>query len=72
MRDKVDAIDYKYYVEPNIPRVKLTDEFLSDIRKSIPELPISRMNKYILLGVNKKEAKTLVRDKSISDYLKKC
>lgn len=71
MRDKVDAIDYKYYVEPNIPRVKLTDEFLSDIRKSIPELPISRMNKYILLGVNKKEAKTLVRDKSISDYFEK-
>lgn len=71
MRDKVDAIDYKYYVEPNIPRVKLTDEFLSDIRKSIPELPISRMNKYILLGVNKKDAKTLVRDKSISDYFEK-
>ena len=71
MRDKVDAIDYKYYVEPNIPRVKLTDEFLSDIRKSIPELPISRMNKYILLGINKKDAKTLVRDKSISDYFEK-
>ena len=71
MRDKVDAIDYKYYVEPNIPRVKLTDEFLSDIRKSIPELPISRMNKYILLGINKKDAKTIVRDKSISDYFEK-
>lgn len=71
MRDKVDAIDYKYYVEPNIARVKLTDEFLSDIRKSIPELPISRMNKYILLGINKKDAKTIVRDKSISDYFEK-
>ena len=29
------------------------------------------MNKYILLGINKKDAKTLVRDKSISDYFEK-
>ena len=37
MRSKVDAVDYKYFVEPNIPKFKLTKEWLDEIRKSIPE-----------------------------------
>lgn len=68
MREKVDAIDYKYYVEPNIPVVNLSDDFLNDIRKEIPVLPNERRLIYENLGVIKKDAKTLVKSKSISDY----
>lgn len=68
MRDKVDAIDYRYYVEPNIPRVRLTDDFKENIRKEIPVLPQERIKNYINLGVSYKDAKTIVREKSISDY----
>ena len=32
MRQKVDAIDYKYFVEPNIPPIKVTSEWLEEIR----------------------------------------
>lgn len=68
MREKVDAIDYKYYVEPNIPVVPLTEEFKSAIKSEIPVLPIEREKKYISLGVLPKDAKTLVRTKEVSDF----
>ncbi len=66
MREKVDAIDYKYYVEPNIPVVKLSEEFINEIRESIPELPYQR---YINIGITEKDAKTIVRSKELSDFL---
>lgn len=68
MREKVDAIDYKYYVEPNIPIVPLTGEFKSAIKSEIPILPLEREKKYISLGVLPKDAKTLVRTKEVSDF----
>lgn len=68
MREKVDAIDYRYYVEPNIPVVKLSEDFLNDIKFSIPVLPYEREKNYISLGVNEKDAKTLVKSKDVSDF----
>lgn len=71
MREKVDAIDYKYYVEPNIPPVAITEEYKKTIKEDIPELPIERERKYIKLGVLPKDAKTLVKTKEVSDYYEK-
>ena len=72
MRDKVDAIDYKYFIEPNIPRFKITDKMLEEVRKSIPVLADERKNKYINeYGIDPKDAKTLVREKEVSDYFER-
>lgn len=71
MREKVDAIDYKYYVDPNIPVVNLSQEFLDEIRNEIPVLHYERKDKYVSLGVTDKDAKTLVKSKDISDYFEK-
>ncbi len=68
MREKIEAVDYKYYVEPNIPVVKLDNEFINEIKESIPVLPQERLQKYISLGVMVKDAKTLVKTKEVSDY----
>lgn len=69
MRSKVDAIDYKYFVEPNIPKYKVSSEWLDEIRKSIPELPNERKEKYIgKFGISEYDAKILVKEKSVSDY----
>lgn len=68
MREKVDAVDYRYYVEPNIPVVHLSNEFLEEIKSSIPVLPNERIDKYVSLGVSKKDAKTIVKSKDISDF----
>ena len=69
MRTKVDAIDYKYFVEPNIPKFKLSKEWLEEIRKSIPRLAPERKKLYLEeYGLTNKDAKTLVKSKEVSDY----
>ena len=69
MRSKVDAIDYKYFVEPNIPKFKLTKEWLDEIRKSIPELAFDRKNRYINeFGLSEYDANILVKEKKVSDF----
>ena len=73
MRSKADAIDYKYFVEPNIPRFKITQEWLEEIRASIPELAPQRRAKYIEeYGLSSYDATVLVKEKPISDYYEKC
>jgi len=73
MRSKVDAIDYKYFVEPNIPKFKISKEWLDEIRASIPELAMDRKKKYIeTYGLSNYDASVLVKEKSISDYYEEC
>lgn len=69
MRSKVDAIDYKYFVEPNIPKFKISKEWLESIRASIPELASERKEKYMsVYGLSEYDSTVLVKDKAISDY----
>jgi len=69
MRSKVDAIDYKYFVEPNIPKFKLSPNWIEDIKKEIPVLAHERKNKYLKeYNLSNKDANTLIKEKAISDY----
>ena len=73
MRSKVDAIDYKYFVEPNIPKFKISPKWLDEIRASIPELAMDRKKKYIDgYGLSSYDAGVLVKEKDISDYYEEC
>ena len=69
MRSKVDAIDYKYYIEPNIPPIKLEDAFVEEIKNEIPELQYERLNKYLNdYNLTRVDSNTLVKEKELSDY----
>lgn len=69
MRGKSDAVDYKYYIEPNIPPIKLRKEFIDEIRSKMPILEYDRKNKYINeYGISNVDASTLTKDKKLSDY----
>lgn len=69
MREKVDAVDYKYFVEPNIPPVPLTEEFYEELRYEIPELKLERYEKYMNeYGLSEYDAGVLSSKKDISDY----
>lgn len=69
MREKVDAIDYKYFIEPNIPSTPITDDYLYEIKKDIPELKLDRYLKYIdKYGISEYDAKILSKTREISDY----
>ena len=69
MRGKVDAIDYKYFVEPNIPKFKISKEWLEEIRKAIPKLAGERKEIYINeYNLSDYDATNLVKEREISDY----
>lgn len=69
MRSKGDADDYKYYREPNIPEIKLTDKFINSVKNSMPVLEYERKQKYINeYGISMVDACTLTKDKKLSDY----
>lgn len=69
MRSKVNAIDYKYFVEPNVPKFKLSEEWLEEIRNSIPVLATERKIKYIEeYGLSDYDATILVKERGISDF----
>ena len=73
MRSKADAIDYKYFTEPNIPRYRITKELIEDIKKSIPMLASERKEKYINeYNLSSYDAGVLVKSKKISDYFDEC
>ena len=73
MRSKVDAIDYKYFVEPNIPKYKIDKKRLDEIRKDIPMLPRERKNKYINeYGLSEYDANIIIKEKEYADYFEKC
>ena len=73
MRSKADAIDYKYFVEPNIPPYEITDEFVENIRKTIPVLADARKANYMSnLGLDEYNANILIKDINIANYFEKC
>ncbi|MDE6593061.1 MAG: Asp-tRNA(Asn)/Glu-tRNA(Gln) amidotransferase subunit GatB [Oscillospiraceae bacterium] len=68
MRTKEDAHDYKYFPDPDIRQVNFTDEDLSRIRNSLPEMPYERLEKYTgKLSIPEKEARIIVNNKRLSD-----
>ena len=68
MRDKEDAQDYRYFPEPDLVAIKLSDEYIENIRKSLPELPESRKARYMEeYKLSEKDARLLTASKYLSN-----
>jgi aspartyl-tRNA(Asn)/glutamyl-tRNA(Gln) amidotransferase subunit B len=68
-RSKEEEEEYRYFPEPDIPRIILGSKFVSRVRTSMPELPIERLKRYIeVYKITEHSAKILVNDKRISDF----
>lgn len=73
MRSKVDAIDYKYFVDPNLPKFKIDPVWLEEIRNSIPPLAHERKKKYIQdYGLTNYDASVIVKEKAQAEYFEEC
>ena len=69
MRAKGDAVDYKYYPEPNILPIRLNHQWVEGIIERIPEMPESRVARYINeYKIPKTDALILVQTKEVSDF----
>ena len=68
MRDKEDAQDYRYFPDPDLVAIKLSEEYIENIRKTLPELPESRKQRYLeKYNLSEKDAKLITSSKYLSD-----
>ena len=68
MRLKTDSVDYKYFTEPNITPIKLSDDFIKSAIETSNELAETRLNRYKNIGLNEYDSSLLISNKGISDY----
>ena len=65
---KTDAVDYKYFPEPNITPIALSDEFVNDAIATCPELYDAKEARYIKAGLTATDADIILADKGMSAY----
>lgn len=69
MRVKEGAADYRYFPEPDLPPFHVDDEWLKDIKDSLPEMPAERRNRYVSdYGLPEYDAKVLTQSVEMSDF----
>jgi len=72
MRRKETADDYRYFPEPDLVPIVLTDAYIEEIRATLPELPLQRERRYISeLNLPTDTAFLLASDKPLSDYFER-
>ncbi len=68
MRDKEDAQDYRYFPDPDLVAIKLSEEYIENIKNMLPELPESRKQRYIEeYKLSEKDANIITASKHLSD-----
>ena len=69
MRSKEDAHDYRYFPDPDLLPLELSDKFINDLKKNIPELPDEKKKRFIeKFKLSPYEANILVSDIETSKY----
>ena len=72
MRDKEDAQDYRYFPEPDLAIINVSDEMIDSIKKTLPEMPEVRYKKYIEeYKLPEYDSKILTSSKYLSDLFEK-
>ena len=72
MRDKENSQDYRYFPEPDLVAIKLSDEYIENIKKNLPELPESRKERYLKeYKLSEKDANIITSSKYLSDLFEK-
>ena len=69
MRVKETGNDYRYFPEPDIPYINLTDEYIENVVKNIPVLANIRREKYLTAGISSINVSKLISNKDLSDYM---
>lgn len=69
MRTKENANDYRYFPDPDLPPIKLTDEKVAELQAQIPRLPDARKKEYMeKYGLSAYDGEVLTTDMALADY----
>lgn len=72
MRKKTDAIDYKYFEEPNIVPIRLSDNFIQNAISTCPELASQKLERYLKAGLSEEEASQMLQNRLMASYFDDC
>lgn len=69
MRIKEEELDYRYFPEPDLPPLEISEEIIKDLKNKLPELPNNKKMRFIKeYSLNEKEAEILTGEKEISEF----
>jgi aspartyl-tRNA(Asn)/glutamyl-tRNA(Gln) amidotransferase subunit B len=69
MRTKEEAHDYRYFPEPDLPPVKVSDDWIGRVKAQIPELPAAKRERFAAqYGLSDYDAKVLSFDRAMADF----
>lgn len=73
MRTKEDAQDYRYFPDPDLLPIIVSDEQLAEMKRSLPELPLQRAARFVKdMQINPNDAHLLTEERELSDYFEVC
>ncbi|MBE7028050.1 MAG: Asp-tRNA(Asn)/Glu-tRNA(Gln) amidotransferase subunit GatB [Ruminococcaceae bacterium] len=73
MRTKEDAHDYRYFPEPDLLPIEISEEWIEKIKETIPELPEARRRRYVgKYGLPEYDSFILTSSKNMADYFDAC
>ncbi|MEM7764877.1 MAG: Asp-tRNA(Asn)/Glu-tRNA(Gln) amidotransferase subunit GatB [Pseudomonadota bacterium] len=73
MRSKEEANDYRYFPDPDLLPVVLSDEYVESVRASLPELPAARRERFMAtLDVRAEDATVLTSQRALADFFEAC
>ncbi len=69
MRSKEEANDYRYFPDPDLLPVEISEEFIDGVRESLPELPDEKQRRFIdQYGIKRDDAAILTVSRTLADY----
>ncbi len=69
MRSKEEAHDYRYFPEPDLPPLIVSEDFVGRVRGAMPELPEQRLKRFAEeYGLSFADASQLIAERSLADY----
>ncbi|KAL8048283.1 hypothetical protein ABFX02_07G054100 [Erythranthe guttata] len=68
MRKKEGLADYRYFPEPDLPEVNLSEEYVNEIRNSLPELPETKRRRFENMGLSMQDVLFLANDVNVAAF----
>lgn len=73
MRNKEEVMDYRYFADPDLPKIRISDELVKSLKEQLPLKKEDRIYKYIEdYGLSFNEAEAITTTKVISDFYDEC
>lgn len=73
MRGKEEAHDYRYFPDPDLVPLVISQEWVEEVRGTLPELPEAKRTRFVEeLGLSAYDAEVLAADRALADYFDAC